>query len=427
MIYVPVHFGIWDRTCDASITRVAQANAIFAKGHHRIHPKSTRVVAWLQNLGTHKDGRPRLSSPRIAQESYTDIGKKNSGMMRKKLRPEMLISIQILRALAAWIVVGHHVTQLLPPFRDNSQISQFFVHYGAYGVDLFFVISGFVIYLSSSKSHVTPREFLLHRIVRVVPAYWIFTALTAIALFFDSTIVALTTFEWPFFIRCLFFVPAMNPSGIGPYPLLTVGWTLNYEMVFYAIYLLAMFAPTKLRTGCVIIGVLMLTFLVPKLGGAFAFYGDAIVLEFLLGVLIGVAYKQGILKKTNAAAGALLVLFGLVVIGEHGGIGHNFAWIGLPCAMIVFGTITLEKYAVKARFAKSLGDWSYSTYLCHALILSLAYRAYQVLELPLLTTLLLAIAAIVLVSWLSFSLIENRLAKSARNFLNPEKTSASLA
>lgn len=339
----------------------------------------------------------------------------------------MLVSIQILRALAAWLVVGHHVTQLIPEAKNDSAASQVFALYGAYGVDLFFVISGLVIYLSSTRRQVSPREFFLQRVARVVPAYWIFSALIAVTLFLDHSLVFGTKLEWPFFFKSLLFVPAQNPSGIGRYPLLTVGWTLNYEIAFYGVYLFAMFAPTKLRTASVTIGVLLLVFAVPKFGGVLAFYGNKIVLEFLLGVAVGVAAKRGLLAKVAPMWGAVLCLAGLVAIWVHGGGKHSFLGVGLPCAALVVGAISLEKYVNRTAFVGCLGDWSYSTYLCHVLVLSIGYRVYQVYTLPLFVVLIASILVIGLVSFVSYSFVEDRLATAIRRYLNHWQSHTSLA
>lgn len=338
----------------------------------------------------------------------------------------MLVSIQILRALAAWIVVGHHVTQIFAQVRDGSAIGRLFAEYGAYGVDLFFVISGLAIYLTSTKPDATPREFMLRRLARVVPPYWIYTAVTAAVLMIDNSLIPFTRLEWPFFVQSMFFVPADNPSGIGVYPLLTVGWTLNYEMVFYAIYFIAMFAPTRLRLSAVAAAVLLLVFLVPKFGDQFQFYGNRIVLEFLLGLVIGVGLKRGVWRRLNPAVGVVLIALALGAIGWHGGATHSFTRVGIPCAAIVVGSIALERYAAKVKLAVELGDWSYSTYLCHFLVLCIGHRIYQTFDLPVWMVITISIVVIAALSYVSFRAVEQPASTAARRLLRPSSPSGSL-
>ncbi|WP_163032862.1 acyltransferase family protein, partial [Pseudomonas viridiflava] len=76
----------------------------------------------------------------------------------------MLISVQALRAFAAWVVVCHHFMQIFYDFKASGPIGEFFVSKGAVGVDIFFVISGLVIFLSTQKSDMPAGRFILHRL-----------------------------------------------------------------------------------------------------------------------------------------------------------------------------------------------------------------------------------------------------------------------
>ncbi len=94
----------------------------------------------------------------------------------------MLYSLQALRAFAAWVVVCHHFMQIFFDFHATGPVGQLLTDRGAVGVDIFFVISGLVIYLSTCDKPVEPRQFLLNRVLRIVPAYWFYTALMALLL-----------------------------------------------------------------------------------------------------------------------------------------------------------------------------------------------------------------------------------------------------
>jgi len=148
----------------------------------------------------------------------------------------MLISVQALRAFAAWVVVCHHFMQIFFDFKASGPVGQFFVSKGAVGVDIFFVISGLVIFLSTQNSDMPARRFILHRLIRIVPAYWLYTAAMALLLLIAAPMLPHQVIGWQNFLLSLVFIPSENPGGYGLYPTLNVGWTLNYEMFFYLLF-----------------------------------------------------------------------------------------------------------------------------------------------------------------------------------------------
>ncbi|MDF9756052.1 acyltransferase family protein [Pseudomonas hunanensis] len=323
----------------------------------------------------------------------------------------MLNSIQILRALAAWAVVFHHYLQITYDFTLTDPLSTLFHRYGAIGVDLFFVISGFVIYLSATRQSVTPLEFATHRIARIAPAYWLFTALTAAVLVYLPGVIPLTVFEPIFFLKSLFFIPAMNPSGIGYFPLMTVGWTLNYEMAFYTVFFGSLFLPARFRIAALVLGILVLRKLLPEAGGAFEFYKNKIIYEFLFGVLIGVLYQRGALNAIASWAAVGLLAIALYIMAKAGEATHTPFQSGLPCALIVIAALSQEHRMKNMTRLNALGNWSYSTYLCHIPILSLMLVVQKNMALPPALSLIGSIILITLVSAASFNLVERPIAK----------------
>lgn len=323
----------------------------------------------------------------------------------------MLNSIQTLRALAAWLVVFHHYMQIAHNFEQTDEISVALFKYGAIGVDLFFVISGFVIYLSASGKDVTPKVFALHRIARIAPAYWLFTLITAVLLIFAPGIVPLTLYEPAFLIKSLFFIPAQNPAGIGIFPIITVGWTLNYEMAFYAIFLLSLYAPTKLRIPAIVLGVLLLRKAVPGLGGDFVFFTNKIVYEFLFGIFIAYAYQKGIIQRIPTALAVLMSAIAVWRIAGYGPVNHDPFRSGLPCAAIMIAAVSQERYFSRIGFVGKLGDWSYSTYLCHVLVMCVMIQVQRALNLDDWTTFALIVLGICAVSCASFNLIERPISR----------------
>lgn len=338
----------------------------------------------------------------------------------------MLNSIQILRAIAAWIVVFHHYMQITYNFKLMDPLSVALQRYGAIGVDLFFVISGFVIYLSVSRKPVTPLEFAKHRIARVVPAYWLFTSITAALLICLPGVIPFTGFEPLFFLKSIFFIPALNPSGIEYFPIVTVGWTLNYEMMFYGVFFASLFLPGKYRIAALFLGILALRKLLPELGGAFEFYKHKIVYEFLFGVTVGILHQRGTFNSIRPWAALALLATALFVIARFGEATHNpFKW-GIPCALIVICAISQERLLHNMTWLNALGNWSYSTYLCHIPILSLMLELQKNTDLPPTVTLIGSLALIALVSAISFNLVEKPVARLAKRTDTHQTDSAAL-
>ena len=192
-----------------------------------------------------------------------------------------LYSIQYLRAFAALLVVFHHARIPLPwlydPLAEYKGL--------AFGVDIFFVISGFVMYSAAKSENVV--EFLRRRIVRIVPLYWIAT-ITLFLLSEKRNILSIGSDKFLHIAKSLLFIPHWNlgfPSEIWPY--LVPGWTLNYEMFFYFIFAVGL-AFRKIE-GIVSAGILLLVLIgaVYCPSGAIAStYTSPMLLEFLFGIWI---------------------------------------------------------------------------------------------------------------------------------------------
>lgn len=331
----------------------------------------------------------------------------------------MLNSVQLLRAIAAWIVVFHHFMQVFFDFKATNLIGKIFSSFGSYGVDLFFVISGFVIYHSTAGKITTPAQFMLNRLARIVPAYWLFTLLTAALILAWPKYHPLSSFDNLFLFKSLFFLPANNPSGIGLYPILTVGWTLNFEMLFYLVFCLALFLPESYRVPGIFLGVVFAHSALPAVTADFAFYEQSIIFEFLFGILVAIIYRKGWLEKVGPLRALLLaaIALALTAIGilMFGG-GHSALVIGVPSAMILIVAISQEHRFSYIKSIGRLGDWSYSTYLCHIPILLGAYQAYITWNIDPVTALFASCAAILFASWISFSIFEKKVSSLIKHW-----------
>lgn len=318
----------------------------------------------------------------------------------------MIYSIQALRALAAWIVVAHHYVQIVHGFNNKTIISSFLSNYGSIGVDIFFVISGFVIYLATIDKDVKPWKFALNRAFRIIPLYWVITLVTAIIIVSTDKLIPLTEFNTLFFIKSLFFLPAANPSGIGYFPLVTVGWTLNFEMMFYFIFSLALFFSKKTYLYIVFISVFLLNYFLARNFVFLDFYKSKIIYEFLIGILLAISYKNGFLRSVNPFISVFIFFIGVFLIMSQGHANHAPLKNGFPCALIIAAFIQQENFFKRIPLIKKIGDYSYSTYLIHVIVISVMFYFSNKYNLSNYLLLLSSTVSIFIISIISYRFLE---------------------
>jgi peptidoglycan/LPS O-acetylase OafA/YrhL len=154
---------------------------------------------------------------------------------------DRLITLQALRFVAATLVVADHALgpviawRLLPPW-----MTDFRWNLGGLGVAIFFVISGYIMMRTSGDRFGAPGAalwFAVRRFIRIAPIYWI------------ATLIAFVHSDHSLFklICSLGFVPYITAPGAAMRPLVGQGWTLDYEMLFYALFTVSLLLPK--RTG----------------------------------------------------------------------------------------------------------------------------------------------------------------------------------
>ena len=137
-------------------------------------------------------------------------------------------SIQALRGLAALFVVFQHVR---------------FLNFGAFGVDIFFCISGFMIMFTTEKS---TKYFFRKRLVRILPLYYLMTLGTYLSLLLFPSMFQQTRHDFSYLVKSLLFIPFDIGSG-AIQPLVRIGWTINCEMLFYLLFFIAFHISMKYR------------------------------------------------------------------------------------------------------------------------------------------------------------------------------------
>lgn len=332
----------------------------------------------------------------------------------------MLISVQALRAFAAWVVVCHHFMQIFFDFKASGPVGEFFVAKGAVGVDIFFVISGLVIFLSTQNSDMPAGRFLMHRLIRIVPAYWLYTAAMGLLLLVAAPFLPHQVIGWQNFLLSLVFIPSENPGGYGLYPTLNVGWTLNYEMLFYLLFSMVFLFERRHRPLIIAAALFTVTEVLARTGLISRFYGNDIVYEFLLGIGIGLVYRRGWVKQGLWVPLAGVAL-GLVTIYMLSNEQRLLNW-GLPSALIVVSCVSLEPYFRGSRLLKVLGDCSYSVYLLHVLVLYGGLLMAQRFGLNPYVVFAFCVPVIAIGAWLSYEWIEKGLYRRMKGWLDERQS-----
>lgn len=333
----------------------------------------------------------------------------------------MLISVQALRAFAAWVVVCHHFMQIFFDFKAGGPIGEFFVSKGAVGVDIFFVISGLVIFLSTQNRDLPVGRFLMHRLIRIVPAYWVYTAAMGLLLLVAAPFLPHQVIGWQNFLLSLIFIPSENPGGYGLYPTLNVGWTLNYEMLFYLLFSTVLLFEHRHRPVIITGALFVVTEILARTGLISRFYGNDIVYEFLLGIGIGLIYRRGWVKQGLWLPLAGIAL-GVVTIYLLDNDRRLLNW-GLPSALIVVSCISLEPYFRGSRLLKVLGDCSYSVYLLHVLVLYGGLLMAQRFGLNPYAVFAFCVPVIAVGAWVSYEWIEKGLYRRIKGWLDARQMS----
>lgn len=282
-----------------------------------------------------------------------------------------LVSIQHLRGLAALSVVVFHAFQ-----------SMFIkLETGAYGVDLFFIISGFVMWVTTADRTVSPGAFLKRRVVRVAPLYWLVTTFALITVLIWPGWIANVIPDPAHVLMSYAFIPHLDPKG-GPFPLLNLGWTLNYEMFFYLVFAAVLTVEQRWRPvilTLVMLGVFWFGFNVWT--AAYYVGANAHMLQFAAGVWLGVAWRAKVLPPRWL--GLLMIFAGFALLARLQ--AHDYTpglmrplELGAPALLIAAGWLGAEadpKGGIpKLSWMQRLGDASYAIYLCHTFSAPLVLR-----------------------------------------------------
>jgi len=361
-----------------------------------------------------------------------------------------LDSVQALRGLAALLVAVYHCAGIQKEGLDPSRTAEVSLLSGIWdrgyaGVDLFFVISGFImVYVTHGKSYNRKDigRFIYNRVTRIYPLWWVFASV--MALYF---LITYGQFAPPdrvsemnslaYLIKSYLLIPQYHV------PILGVGWTLIHEIYFYIIFAGFLFFDRKRLP-------LLLTFwMALTIFGAFMGLNDTnargypslisslLTLEFIAGAFAALLITHAVFmfEKACLILGVISVILALTFYTDTGRdltLWGRVVVYTIPFTLITYGAVACERKGDISypKFLISLGDWSYTLYLSHFLVFLTIRRVLEYVEpflpKPLhfqaqgwidnLVFTIVALAATIIFSALCYRFIERPLLKLSRRF-----------
>ncbi|MEM0985272.1 MAG: acyltransferase [Pseudomonadota bacterium] len=288
--------------------------------------------------------------------------------MHPRARQDVLHSVQILRIIAALAVAWFHIEPTFAPVLGTSAVQKLLTT-GSAGVDIFFVISGFIIW-TSTTAETNPADFLYRRAARIYTALW-----PAVLIFAAAVLVlGLNLPSGASFLRSLILID-VNPTAAGHG--LYVTWSLTYELVFYAGFAGVLFAGRQWAplVAMVAISVVLLARYAEasSIAEVPVLFTDLRWFEFLGGCLVAHLCQKGVPRWLQAGSVLLGLVFFAIGIFQKGWFGqtHYVLFFGGGAMLLLLAVPTLEtllRNPVGARLAH-MGNWSYGLYLLHPTVI----------------------------------------------------------
>ena len=290
--------------------------------------------------------------------------------------------LQILRAVAAsLVVIDHGFVEFNPSGVRDSHYNLIPFLTGYAGVASFFILSGLIMTLQAGDQfgqRSSPYVFAWRRLIRIVPMYWLATAIT-----FRRMVVYHSPMPHrirEFLLSMAFLPDIFNADHARMFPVVLQGWTLNYEMAFYVMFSLALFLPRRIGIPALILLPELLVALgqtvhmpaAPSPMSILGYYMDPTILLFSRGVLIGwVLRERRQMPTLRMPFSPALLLFvpTLLMCAFPSSLGAAPLWesfITYCTVVILLCIFTAQDNPGRfSRFLVLLGDASYSTYLFH--------------------------------------------------------------
>lgn len=299
---------------------------------------------------------------------------------------QTLNSLQVLRGFASLAVVANHSFRAVTIYKPLGLLlpaplllrNDWLVEIGAFGVDIFFVLSGFLM-IFISKPYVEKRkpisDFVANRLIRIWPLYALVTLLVCVLGVARAFKTHTVDFDLePLRLLSFFFVPSFNEKNLLQ-PILGPGWTLNYEILFYICFAVALFVTRKwavLGLTAILFLLFIIGFVLPpsSIGGKFLF--NSILFEFVFGSFVAIAFLNDSIPSFRAEYWLIAGAISLGVLSQWPiDDGYRALTRGVPAVLIFIGMLRLEGRVAWSGFLLLLGNASYSIYLMHSIAVGL--------------------------------------------------------
>lgn len=276
----------------------------------------------------------------------------------------MIYSVHILRGLCAWMVVIHHFSFSYFQGIQNplpSALQEFTFILGI-GVDVFFIISGFVMSLVIDKHNTSATSFLKKRLLRVMPGWWFYLAVFILATSLLDMPYPIK-WEWETVLNSILLLPHQNLNGSGYYPILYVGWSLMYELFFYGLIFILLLLPIKHIVPIICLTLFTISIVFPKI--SLLGHSNFFFMEFLVGFIF---------RRSPIFVGAFILWSGFSIFQLYG-IFEAARFALATSIFTVFISLKISKGSFIYRWLKRSGDYSYSLYLSHLILIGLVHVA----------------------------------------------------
>jgi len=340
----------------------------------------------------------------------------------------------MLRAIAALLVVFVHLGRLA----ELAGLPADVTYFGNSGVDLFFVISGMIMVMTTAGGRQTPRGFLRNRFTRIAPLYWTITlAVFAIALLAPALMQS-TRADPVHLLKSLAFIPSARGDG-QMHPTVFVGWTLNYEMMFYVLFALGMTLPVRwmglVATGALLVAAVVAGQVLRPHDQVVQFYVQPVILEFGAGMVLGALLPLEPVSSSWRWPAAFMGLAAFVIMLAGGWVWPQLdraIIFGIPAVVVVACAVLAERcgLAVRAGWIQLLGAASYAVYLTHFFCTQVVVKAAEHLHAgPALAIALVPVAfgLVAIVGVAAHLRIELPLTELSRRLMAPPRVARSTA
>lgn len=328
----------------------------------------------------------------------------------------MIVTVQYMRAIAALMVVLQHIS-----FKcEQYGIPALNFHVGYFGVDLFFIISGFIMCHTTYKRNIPPLSFIKNRVVRIFPLYWLLSS-CALVIFIIKPEIVNSSGGKTGILSSFLLIPS------GEKFLINNGWTLSYEILFYLIFSIFLAWKNDVRYLLVSVSIIFMIVIFTPLKNQNSYYyflSNTLFIEFILGMISFYLFTK--VKSVSYVLSLFLSLVAIYFIYiknsqniELNGL-NRLIYAGLPMLAIFISLLSFErnipeKLKKKLSLLGMVGDASYSIYLTHAFVLSpCAMIISRVINSTLIFVSILFLASIVF-GVVCYKSIELRLISIAKN------------